>query len=167
MTGAKRRWKRLVSAAVLALALALAGPGATAPKTGSKITVRVLSAKVMKDPKFIGGSVGTVSRGDKLTFQAAQKDWYKVSTSGGAMGWIHKTNVTDSDVQLSSKPGGGSGGASQEEVELAGRGFTPEVESQYRGKHPDLDFSHVDRIEALTVDGDKLADFAADGKVAP
>src|SRR5688572_16152054 len=97
--------RRLVSAGVLFLALALAGPGATAPKAGSKITVRVLSAKVMKDAKFIGGNVGTVSRGDTLAFQEAKGDWYKVSTSGGATGWIHKSNVTDSEVKLSSKPG--------------------------------------------------------------
>lgn len=163
--------RKLVSAGALALALALAAPASTAPKSGTTITVRVLSAKVMKDPKFIGGTVGNVSRGDKLTFQEAQKDWYKVSTSGGATGdftgWIHKSNVTDSNVQLSSKPGGGSGGASQDEVELAGRGFTPEVEDKYRSKHPNLDFSHVDKIEALAVDGDALAKFASEGKVMP
>jgi uncharacterized protein YgiM (DUF1202 family) len=157
-----RKW---VSAAILALALLIAGAAATAPKSGARITVRVLSAKVMKDAKFIGATVASVSRGDFLTFQEAHKDWYKVTTASGSAGWIHKTNVTDSEVKLSSKPGGGTGGASQDEVELAGRGFTPEVEQQYRSKHRDLDFSHVDAIEDLSVDGDTLAEFAREGKV--
>jgi len=159
-----RRW---LSAAALAATLLVAGVAFTAPKAGSKVTVRVLSAKVMRDPKFIGASVGTVSRGEHLVFQEAKQDWYKVATSSGATGWIHKGNVTDSQVNLSSKPGGGGGGATQDEVELAGRGFTPEVEQQYRQKHANLDFSHVDGIEQTSVDPDSLGDFAQEGKVAP
>lgn len=156
-----RTW---IAAGALALTLGLGGIAGTAPKQGSTITVRVLSAKVMKDPKFIGGTVASVARGDQLTFVEAQKDWYKVTTRSGAAGWIHKQNVTDKAVELSSKPGSG-GGASQDEIELAGRGFTPEVEQEYRRKHGDLDFSHVDRIEALSVDSEALAKFAAEGKV--
>lgn len=156
-----RRW---LFAGALALTLGVSAVGGTAPKQGSTITVRVLSAKVMKDPKFIGGTIASVARGDQLTFVQAQKDWYKVTTRSGAAGWIHKGNVTDKAVELSSKPGSG-GGASQDEIELAGRGFTPEVEQEYRRKHGDLDFTHVDAIEALSVDGDAVAKFAAEGKV--
>lgn len=135
-----------------------------APKAGSIVTVRVLTAKVMKSPKFIGPAAGDVSRGSQLTFQEAKGDWYKVT--GSVEGWIHKTNLTERQVTLSSKPGGdGAGNASRDEVELAGRGFTPQVEGEYRNKNPNLDFSHVDKIEKTTIDPSELEAFVAEGKL--
>jgi len=77
-------------------------------------------------------------------------------------GWINRTSVMEGGVALSSKPGGG-GGASRDEVELAGRGFTPDVEEKYRGDHPDLDFSHVEAIEQTQVDFAELEAFVAEG----
>jgi hypothetical protein len=147
--------------AVLVTALALAAAVAVAaPKAGSTVTVRVMSAKVMKAPKFIGAATGSVSRGDQLTIAEIKGDWYRVT--GVAKGWINRTSVVDGKVALSSSPGGG-GGASRDEVELAGRGFTPDVEEQYRGKHPDLDFSHVEAIEKTGVDLSELGAFVEEG----
>jgi len=143
----------------------VAGLAVAAPKTGSIVTVRVLTAKVMKAPKFIGPAAGDVSRGAQLTFQEAKGDWYHVT--GTVEGWIHKTNLTERQVTLSSKPGGeGTGTASSDEVELAGRGFTPQVEGQYREKNPNLDFSHVDKIEKTAIDPGELEAFVNEGKLA-
>jgi hypothetical protein len=130
------------------------------PKVGAKVTVRVMSAKVMKSPKFIGPASGGVSRGDKLTIKEIKGDWYRVE--GAVSGWINRTSVMDGGVALSSKPGGG-GGASRDEVELAGRGFTPDVEEQYRGAHPGLDFSHVEAIEQTQIDFAELEAFVTEG----
>jgi hypothetical protein len=149
-------------AALVALGL-LAG-AALAVKAGDTITVRVMSAKVMTNPKFIGPVAANVSRGDFLTVEEVKGDWFRVKTSAGATGWINRAHVTDKKVTLSSKPGGsGSGGASQDEVELAGRGFTPEVEGEYKNRHPEHDFSHVDAIEKTSVDPAELAKFVAGG----
>jgi hypothetical protein len=134
-----------------------------APKAGDTVTIRVLSAKVMKTPKFIGSSAGSVSRGDQLTVKEVQGDWYRVE--GTAAGWIHKTNVTEGKVTLSSTPGGQGGKVNQDEVELAGRGFTPEVEKKYREKNPNLDFAHVDAIEKTTIDPAELEAFVTEGKL--
>lgn len=154
---------RVVLGLLMASALA-AGVAIAAPKIGSVVTVRVLTAKVMAAPKFIGKSNGDVSRGQQLTVAEAKGDWIRVS--GASSGWIHKTNLTERAVTLSSKPGGeGKGAASRDELELAGRGFTPQVEDQYRQKNPKLDFSHVDSIEKLEVDPGKLEAFIADGEL--
>jgi Bacterial SH3 domain len=151
--------------AVLLGILLAAGLAIAAPKIGSIVTVRVLTAKVMAMPRFIGKANGDVSRGQQLTVAEAKGDWIRVS--GGATGWIHKTNLTERAVTLSSKPGGeGKGAASRDELELAGRGFTPQVEDQYRQKNPTLDFSHVDAIEKTEVDPGKLEAFLADGELS-
>jgi hypothetical protein len=147
------------AAAVIGAALGV-GLALAAPKIGSTVTVRVLSAKVMKSPKFIGASAGEVSRGDALTVREVKGDWYRVE--GRAAGWINRTSVVEGQVALSSKPGGG-GGASRDEIELAGRGFTPDVEARYRREHPALDYAHVEAIEPITVDAEALAGFAAEG----
>lgn len=146
---------------VLLVLLVTAGIAVAAPKVGSTVTIRVLSAKVMKAPKFIGSAAGSVSRGEQLIVKEVKGDWYRVE--GSYNGWIHKTNVTEGKVALSSKPGGAGGGASREEVELAGRGFTPEVEQKYKQGNPNLDFSHVDAIEKTSIDPAELEAFVTEG----
>jgi hypothetical protein len=148
--------KRVLLALVLATGVALA-----APKVGSAVTIRVMSAKVMKSPKFIGPASGSVSRGDQLTVKEVKGDWYRVE--GSFAGWIHKSNVTEGKVALSSTPGGSGGNVNRDEVELAGRGFTPQVEQQYKEKNPNLDFSHVDAIEKTSVDPTELEAFVTQG----
>src|SRR5262245_18732929 len=102
----KKRW---LLAGVMTSVL-LTGGAALALKSGDKITVRAMSAKVMAQPKFIGASTGSVARGDTLTFVEVQKDWYKVKTAAGKEGWINKQNVVDKTVKLSTQPGNSSGG---------------------------------------------------------
>lgn len=148
---------------ILFVLLLTAGIAIAAPKVGDTVTIRVLSAKVMKAPKFIGSSAGSVSRGEQLVVKEVQGDWYRVD--GNAAGWLHKSNVTEGKVTLSSTPGGGGGKVNQDEVELAGRGFTPQVEKQYRDKNPNLDFAHVDAIEKTSIDPAELEAFVAEGKL--
>ncbi len=148
---------------VLLLLLLATGIALAAPKVGSAVTIRVMSAKVMKAPKFIGAASGAVSRGDQLTVKEVKGDWYRVE--GSTSGWIHKSNVTEGKVALSSTPGGSGGNVNRDEVELAGRGFTPEVEQKYKQSNPNLDFSHVDAIEKTSVDPAELEKFAAEGKL--
>jgi hypothetical protein len=148
---------------ILFLVLLTAGIAIAAPKVGDSITIRVLSAKVMKKPAFIGAPAGADSRGAQLVVKEVQGDWYRVE--GASTGWVHKSNVTEGKVQLSSTPGGGSGKVNQDEVELAGRGFTPEVEKKYRDKNPNLDFSHVDAIEKTQIDPAELEAFVTEGKL--
>ena len=148
---------------VLLLLLLGAGVAIAAPKVGSSVTIRVLSAKIMKSPKFIGAAAGTVSRGEQLVVKEVKGDWYLVQ--GSSSGWVHKSNVTDGKVQLSSTPGGTGGNVNRDEVELAGRGFTPEVEQKYKQANPNLDFSHVDAIEKTAIDPAELEAFVTEGKL--
>jgi hypothetical protein len=154
-----RLWIPLLG--VIALSASVLG----APEKGSTVTVQVMNARLMKTPSFLGASTATLVRGDFLTFQEAQKDWYRVTNKAGKEGWINKVSVVEKKLALSSKPGGGTGGVSEDEVALAGRGFSPEVEKEYRKRNPNLDFSHVDNIEKLSVDPEQLTKFAQNGKV--
>ncbi len=56
---------------------------------------------------------------------------------------------------------------SSDEVALAGKGFTPEVESGYRAKHPEMDFAQVDKIKGFQVDSAALQTFIKEGDLKP
>jgi hypothetical protein len=56
---------------------------------------------------------------------------------------------------------------SSDEVALAGKGFTPEVESGYRAKHPEMDFAQVDKVETFKVDPATLQAFIKEGDLKP
>ncbi len=56
---------------------------------------------------------------------------------------------------------------SSDEVALAGKGFTPEVESGYRAKHPEMNFAQVDTIESFKVDPAALQTFIKEGDLKP
>ena len=153
--------RRAIWAGVLVAAMG----GVVLGQAGKTVTVTQMSAKLTKTPSFLAPTVTKLVRGDQLTLVEEQKDWYHAKTKDGQDGWINRSSVVDKAVALSTKPGGGQGGVSNDEVALAGRGFSPEVEAAYRKDHPNLDYSHVDKIEKLDVDGGTLAKFAAEGKI--
>jgi len=56
---------------------------------------------------------------------------------------------------------------SSDEVALAGKGFTPEVESSYKQKHPEAKYAEVDQVEAQQVAAAKLQAFITEGGLKP
>ncbi len=106
-----------------------------------------------------------MTRGAHLTYQDSKSGWYQVQTATGQTGWIHKSAVVDKKIELSSDLSSGKTDASDEEIELAGRGFTKDVEEKYKREHGDLDFSHVTYIEQLSLDPERVGEFAVEGRV--
>lgn len=158
-------WTALLGAALAPMGVAPVSQAFAAPKLGATITVRVLNVKVMKTAKFIGATTGTAVRGTQLKVAEVKGDWYRVT--GTVNGWVHRTSVEERAVALSARPGANSGSsASKDEIELAGRGFTPQVEGEYRKANPSLDFAHIDAIETVDVAPEALAEFVYAGGLA-
>ena len=109
--------------------------------------------------------------GAEVNVERQAGDWYKVEYQGKT-GWINRqafpTPATSSKFSL----GGLLTGTpvkqtSSDEVALAGKGFTPEVESGYRAKHPEMDFAQVDKVESIKVDPATLQAFIKEGDLKP
>jgi hypothetical protein len=87
---------------------------------------------------------------------------------GGLMGWISKKDVILPERGGFSSQGGSGTGTSAEEVELAGRGFSQDVEDKYRGSS-DSDqkraYAEVDQIQATAPNLNEVANFAREGKL--
>jgi uncharacterized protein YgiM (DUF1202 family) len=124
------------------------------------------------DPDFAGTPIATVPQGAEVTVQQKSGDWYKVEYQGKS-GWLNRAAFPAAGT---APKGGGLPGllfgapvkeTSSDEAALAGKGFTPEVESSYRQSHPEAKFAEVDKVEAFRVDAGKLQAFIKEGGLTP
>ncbi len=100
---------------------------------------------------------------DVVDIISKEGDWFRVKYKG-IEGCIHRSAVDEKKVSLSGTLEGSRGrGTSSDEVALAGKGFNPQVERSYKGKHPELDFGKVDRIERHKVPEKELWEFVRNG----
>jgi hypothetical protein len=130
-------------------------------------TVKVITqeAVIRKDKRFFAPAVTRAPYGAVIQELGREGDWLRVSYQG-KQGWIHVSAVQEQNFQLSSLAGGQAReGTSQDEVALAGKGFTPEVEKAFREKNPKMRYDLVDRVQSYKVDEQKLRAFLQTGNL--
>jgi hypothetical protein len=152
----------------LGLALALLVPALC---WGEVLKVSQPNQSLYPDPDFSSTPVGTVPVGAELNVERQAGDWYKVEYDGKT-GWINRQAFPAPAAAPKFSLGGLLTGTpvkqtSGDEVALAGKGFTPEVESGYRAKHPEMNFAQVDKIESFKVDPATLQAFITEGDLKP
>lgn len=124
------------------------------------------------DPDFAGTPVAQVPQGAEVNVLEQKGDWYKVDYQGKS-GWLNRAAFPTAEAapKTGGLPGMLFGGpvkeASSDEAALAGKGFTPEVESSYKQKHPEMKFAEVDKVESYKVDAAKLQTFIKEGGLNP
>ncbi len=134
---------------------------------GAEATVQVKETILRDQPTFTGKSLGILKYGAKVSILEEKSGWSRVSAEGGKLqGWVHLSAVTKKSVTLSSQGGSGTG-ATSSEVSLAGKGFSAEVEAQYRSQNAALDFATIDAMEKVRYRPDELKVFLADGGILP
>lgn len=158
---------------VLALGLALV---LLMPGTGWCEVLKVAqpNQSLYPDPDFASTPVAPVPEGAEVNVETQAGDWYKVEYQGKS-GWLNRQAFGKPPAAKSgsgfSLPGLLTGKpvkeTSSDEVALAGKGFTPEVENSYRSKHPEMNFAQVDKIESFTVPSAKLQAFIKEGDLKP
>ncbi|MFZ5449348.1 MAG: SH3 domain-containing protein [Thermodesulfobacteriota bacterium] len=138
---------------------------------GEVLKVAQPSQSLYPDPDFASTPIASVPQGTEVNVERQVGDWYKVEFEGKT-GWLNRQAF--GQPQAASKlnlPGLLLGSpvkqTSSDEVALAGKGFTPEVENSYRSKHPEMNFAQVDKIEAFTVPPAKLQAFIKEGDLKP
>jgi len=152
----------------LGLALVLLMPAAS---WGEVLKVSQPNQSIYPDPDFGSAPIGSVPVGAEVNVERQAGDWYKVEYEGKT-GWINRQAFPAAAAPSKFSLGGLLTGTpvkqtSSDEVALAGKGFTPEVESGYRSKHPEMDFATVDKIESFKVDPGTLQKFIQEGDLKP
>lgn len=135
--------------------------------SSSAETVRVVTKEnaIREDCRFLAPVKNKVYYGDELEVSVKDGDWFRVKFRN-VKGCINKNAVTDRIVALSDVSAKGHT-ASSNEVALAGKGFNPEVEKSYRGRHPELDFNAVNSIEEYGISEEPLKIFITTGGLNP
>lgn len=91
--------------------------------------------------------------------------WVRIA-AGKQHGWVHESILFSGEIVTASARKQPDAGTSQEEIMLAGRGFNPEVESEYQARKPDLRYDLVDAVQAQRVDTAQLKAFGDDGDLS-
>ena len=129
-------------------------------------TVKVITqeAVIRKDKRFFAPAVARAPYGSVIQELAREGDWLRVSYEG-KQGWIHFSAVQEQKFQFSSLAGGQAQETSRDEVALAGKGFTPEVEKAFRDKNPKMRYDLVNQVQTYKVDEQKLQAFFQAGNL--
>ncbi len=129
----------------------------------AQVSVAVKEARVREVPSFFGETIEVLTYGQQVRVLHDERGWKRIETSSGNIGWLHESAVTAGRVTFSAGDGDVRHGAGDEEVALAARGFTEQVESRYRTERG-LDYEWVDRLEAQeAINPDDLREFLREG----
>jgi hypothetical protein len=139
--------------------------GSAAPQ--KTMTVQVKEGQLRGTPSFLGTIVAKLSYGDKVEIIQDQENWKKVAVRGGAQGWIHTSSLTTKTIALKAGAGNVQTSATGGEIALAGKGFSEEVEKQYKKLNSKLDYAWVDRMERFQVTPEQMQAFLKQGSIVP
>ena len=139
---------------------------ATGAWAAMEMSVQVRDGQLRNRASFLGTVVGSVAYGDRVTVNQTQAGWCEVSLAGKT-GWIHESALTPKKVVLAS----GTADArvqsvGSEEVALAGKGFSKEVEAEYKKQNQNVDYTWVDWMGQQTVSSERLVAFLKQGNLA-
>ena len=132
--------------------------------TAASAIVITQQAMLRKDKHFFAAVVARVPYGESLQVLGSEGDWLRVYYQD-TYGWLHNGEVKQQVFNLSGLTAQSSGGTTQDEVALAGKGFTPEVEKALRKKNPKMQFHLVDKVESSRVSSKNLRVFLEKGNL--
>ncbi|QQO10220.1 SH3 domain-containing protein [Breznakiella homolactica] len=127
------------------------------------VYIAVRSTNLKSSTGFFARTTGTASYGDTFKVLQEKGKWVEVQSSSNSSlkGWVATTNVTTKRITSSSS----SVSASADELALAGKGFSAEVEKEYRSAES-LNYDAIDRMEVPVVSNEDVYSFLVEGHLA-
>jgi len=136
-----------------------------AQKAGDLLYVNVKSVNLKSSAGALAPDVpdGTVEYTNEVKVLSVKGNWVQVqTTAGNKTGWIPYASVTSKRMA----PAGTPASASAREMSLAGKGFSPEVEKEYKKEKRELNYDDIDAMEEINVSDDNLRIFLEEGRLA-
>jgi uncharacterized protein YgiM (DUF1202 family) len=153
---------RVVIVATVLFCCAAIGVGAAAAKI---MNVQMKVSELRSTPSGLGNVVATVKLGDRLTVLEEKGAWNRVATEGGAIGWIPASSLTKGTVKMSGGGADAKVAASNDEMSLATKGFTSQVEADFKKQNKDIDFAWVDKMIGMKTTTEEMKAFLEEGEV--
>jgi hypothetical protein len=123
---------------------------------GPKRYVAVQNAVLKDSTGFFAKSLANLPLGTEVSVVLENGKWTQVQ-AGNRYGWIASASLSARRVVASST------GVTASDVALAGKGFSPETEMEY--KKNGLDYSTVDSMENTNIPNDDLLRFITEGRL--
>ncbi|HMO49717.1 MAG TPA: SH3 domain-containing protein [Kiritimatiellia bacterium] len=136
---------------------------ATTSALANQMSIQVQTGQLRETPSFLGRVVATANYADRVTVIAKQGVWSQVRHPNGQTGWIHESALTRERIVLRAGAQDVHRTASGEELAMAGKGFNSQVEAEFRDKNREVDFTWIDRMEAISVAESEIMKFLREG----
>lgn len=149
--------------AIVCLGVAVGTPSSS--RAADTLYVQVAETKLRAAAGFLSPPVGTLTYGDpveKLTENPGGA-WLRVRNPKSGEGWLHGSALSSAALVLKAGERSASTRAERAELTLGGKGFTEEVEGDYKAKNPALMFEVLDRIERQRPSDEEVFTFAREG----
>jgi len=119
--------------------------------------VAVKTTVLKSSAGFLAKDLANLSFGDMVTLVRDDGKWAEVRT-GNLSGWVPSSSLTAKRVIASNSS------VTVGEVALAGKGFSPDMEIEY--KKNGINYSMVDYMEKIIIPTDDLSKFINEGRLA-
>jgi hypothetical protein len=132
--------------------------------TNEFLTVQVKQGQVRSTPSYLGSVTATLAYGDKVEIIEDKGAW-KMVMIRKIKGWMHMSALTTNAIALRAGKADVKTGATSSELALAGKGFNPKVEAEFKSKNKHIDYTWVDRMETFAVKPGQVQAFLKQGQV--
>ncbi|MCX6565847.1 MAG: SH3 domain-containing protein [Candidatus Aminicenantes bacterium] len=129
------------------------------------LVVKIQTTQLRTQPQFFAPVVANLKAGDSLTQVGESGAWLQVKTATGLNGWVHRSAVEVPRYALMASAGGTKTQATASEAALAGKGFSKQVEDNYRAGHAEANFPAVDRMLLVKIYMSQVKEFLDQGKL--
>jgi hypothetical protein len=132
------------------------------------MSIQVKKGEVRSKPSFLGAVIARLSYGDRIYVREKKESWVKVSLPGNSrQGWVHASILTSKKIVLKSGASDVRTSATSDEVALAGKGFSKQVENKFKEQNPKIDYTWIDRMETFVVSQKQVNQFLKEGGLSP
>ncbi|MBN1283179.1 MAG: hypothetical protein JXA24_05320 [Proteobacteria bacterium] len=160
--------RRAIIIAALAAVAALAALDATAAPRGGggkkSLKIQVREIQVKSAPNYLSSTVGSLGFGAVIEVTGEEGNWYRIASPAG---FVPKNATGKKSGSVESSERYAAKGVTHDETALAGKGFNPQVEGQYKKSSASLAaaYRQVDRVDAIRISDGELSQFLAQGKL--
>ncbi len=132
------------------------------------MSIQVKKGEIRSTPSFLGNIVARLSYGDRVYVREEKGPWVRVGLQGNKNeGWIHNSALTSKKIEFHAGAANVQTSTSSDELALAGKGFSKQVENEFKEKNPNVNYAWIDRMEKFVVSETQIKRFLKEGKLSP
>jgi len=154
---------------ILATVVLLAGLAAMTAQSSRTHTMAVQTSQtdLRSAPNYFSAVLGQLAYTDTVEVLGTQAGWSQVRDAEGREGWVHGSALTRKTLTLAATGEAVGTGVTTEEQALAGKGFNPQVEAEFRERNREANYAAVDAMEQRRVTPQASMAFLAEGGITP